>query len=148
MSLLNKPAPDFSLINSEGAKVSLSDFKGKKVLLVFYPGDDTAICTKQLCSYSSGFEEFQNLNIEILGINKDSVESHKKFKEKYKLNLNLLSDPDGKVCKTYNALGLIGVNRTTYLIDEESKIIFENTVLPIFYKDKDDIMTSIKSLIS
>ena len=87
MSLLNEKAPDFTLPNSEGESISLSSFKGKKLLIVFYPGDETMVCTKQLCSYSSGFEDFQKLGIEIIGINMDSVESHKKFKEKYKLFL-------------------------------------------------------------
>jgi thioredoxin-dependent peroxiredoxin len=146
MSLLNDNAPDFTLPNSEGIAVNLKDFSGKKLLIVFYPGDETMICTKQLCSYSSGFEEFQKLGIAIVGINMDSVESHKKFKEKYKLAFPLLSDPDGIVCEKYNAKGLIGVKRSTYLLDENQKVIFENEVLPLFYKDKDDILDAIKKL--
>ena len=77
MSLLNEKAPNFTLPDSEGREVSISDYKGKKVLIVFYPGDETMVCTKQLCSYSSGFEEFQKLGIEIIGINMDSIESQK-----------------------------------------------------------------------
>lgn len=147
MSLLHKNAPAFTLPDSEGREISLSDYKNKKVLIVFYPGDDTAVCTKQLCSYSSGFEEFQNLGVEILGINMNSVESHKAFKAKYKLSFPLLSDSTGKVCDAYNAKGLLGVKRSTYLVDESGKVVFENEVLPVFYKDKDDIIGSIKSLL-
>ncbi|HNK59760.1 MAG TPA: redoxin domain-containing protein, partial [Leptospiraceae bacterium] len=103
-------------------------------------------CTKQLCSYSSGFEDFQKLGIDIIGINMDSVESHKKFKEKYKLAFPLLSDSSGSVCEKYNAKGLLGVKRSTFLLDENQTIIFENEVLPVFYKDKDEVLTEIKKL--
>ena len=147
MSLLNEKAPEFTLPDSEGNRVSLSDFKGKKLLIVFYPGDETAVCTKQLCSYSSGFEDFQKLGIGIIGINVDSIESHKKFKAKYKLAFPLLSDSDGKVCELYKAKGLLGVKRSTYLLDENQTIIFENEVLPLFYKDKDDIIGAIQKLV-
>lgn len=147
MSLLKKKAPDFTLPDSEGKNVSLSDYKGKKVLIVFYPGDDTMVCTKQLCSYSSGFEDFQKLGVEIVGINMDSIESHKKFKDKYKLAFPLLSDPSGEVCVKYNAKGLLGMKRSTYLVDENQVVIFENEVLSVFYKDKDDIMGAIKELV-
>ncbi|MCB1191650.1 MAG: peroxiredoxin [Leptospiraceae bacterium] len=147
MGLLGKPAPNFSLPDSEGNKVSLEDFKGKKVLLVFYPGDETLVCTKQLCSYNSGFEEFVNLGVNILGINTDSIESHKKFRDKYKLQFPLLSDKDGDVCKLYNAKSLIGVKRVTFLVDEKGNIIFENDILPVLYKDKDDIIKEVKKLI-
>ncbi|HMV41470.1 MAG TPA: peroxiredoxin [Leptospiraceae bacterium] len=146
MSLLNEKAPDFTLPNSEGELIALSSFKGKKLLLVFYPGDETMVCTKQLCSYSSGFEDFQKLGIDIIGINMDSVESHKKFKEKYKLAFPLLSDSSGSVCEKYNAKGLLGVKRSTFLLDENQTIIFENEVLPVFYKDKDEVLTEIKKL--
>jgi peroxiredoxin Q/BCP len=147
MSLLNEKAPDFTLPDSEGNPVSLKDFMGKKLLIVFYPGDETMVCTKQLCSYSSGFEDFQKLGIAIIGINMDSVESHKKFKEKYKLAFPLLSDSEGTVCEKYDAKGLLGVKRSTYLIDENQNVIFENEVLPVFYKDKDDIMGAIQKLV-
>jgi thioredoxin-dependent peroxiredoxin len=147
MSLLKKTAPPFTLPDSDGNSVSLSDFQGKKVLLVFYPGDDTMVCTKQLCSYNSGLEDFDKLGVQILGINTDSLESHKKFKAKYKLSFPLLSDATGKVCEAYHAKGFLGVQRTTYLIDEKQTVIFENTVLPVFYKDKDDILKEIQKLL-
>jgi peroxiredoxin len=147
MSLLNKDAIQFTLKDSEGKDYSLSDFSGKKVLLVFYPGDETKVCTEQLCSYSSGFEEFQNLGVQILAINMDSIESHKKFKTKYNLQFPLLSDPSGKVCNAYNAKGLLGVKRSTFLVNENGKIVFENDVLPLFYKDKNEIIDSIKKLV-
>jgi peroxiredoxin len=147
MILLNKKAPDFSLPDSEGNLVKLTDFAGKKLLIVFYPGDETTVCTQQLCSYNSGFEEFQKLGVQIVGINQNSVESHKNFKAKYKLVFPLLSDPTGKVCEAYDAKNFLGVKRSTFLLDENQKIIFENTILPLFYQNKDDIIGSIKKLV-
>ncbi|MDX1958955.1 MAG: peroxiredoxin [Leptospiraceae bacterium] len=148
MTLLGKQAPEFTLPNEKNEQVSLSTKKGKKVLLVFYPGDETAVCTEQLCSYNSGFEDFQKLGVEILGINSDSVESHKKFSDKYKFSFSLLSDPTSEVCKKYNAVGLFGkTKRSTFLIDESGKIIFENEIFPLFYKDKTAILTEIQKLI-
>lgn len=148
MSLLKKKAPEFSLMDSDNYTHTLETYKGKKVLLVFYPGDETAVCTQQLCSYNSGLDDFKNLGVQILGINQDSLESHKKFKEKYKLGFPLLSDPDGTVCEKYNAKGLFGgTKRSTFLINEDSEVIFENEVLPVFYKDREDILKEIRKLI-
>jgi peroxiredoxin len=148
MSLLHKKAPSFSLLDSDQVTHTLDAYKGKKILLVFYPGDETAVCTKQLCSYNSGLDDFKNLGVQILGINQDSLESHKKFKEKYKLNFPLLSDPDGKVCEAYNAKSLFGgTKRATFLINENSEVIFENEVFPLFYKDREEILTEINKLI-
>lgn len=147
MSLLNKTAPVFTLPDGDGNQVSLSDFSGKKVLIVFYPGDETAVCTKQLCSYSSGFEDFQKLGIQIIGINKDDTASHKKFASRFKLGFPLLSDISGSVCKDYDALGILGVKRSTFLVDENGTVVYENTVLPLFYKDKDEILNEIKSVL-
>ncbi|MCB1176862.1 MAG: peroxiredoxin [Leptospiraceae bacterium] len=148
MSLKNKKAPVFSLYDSDNQLHELEKYKGKKVLLVFYPGDDTAVCTKQLCSYNSGLDDFKELGVQILGINQDSLDSHKKFKEKYKLNFPLLSDPDGKICESYNAKSLFGtIKRSTFLINEDSTVVFENEVLPVFYKDREDILKEIKKLL-
>jgi len=140
MSLLNKVAPLFTLPSTEEKNVSLSDFKNQKVLLVFYPGDDTPVCTKQLCSYADGFEEFKIKNVVILGINKDNLESHKKFKAKHNLPFPLLSDESGQVCKVYNANGLLGTKRATFIIDENGIIIYEDYIFPFFFRDKGDIL--------
>lgn len=145
MSLLNKKAPAFTLPSTEGINLSLSDYEGQKVLLVFYPGDDTPVCTKQLCSYASGFEEFLDLNIQVIGINKDSIDSHKKFKAKYNLPFPLLSDPKGDVCESYGANGLLGTKRATFLINENGIIIFEDTIFPLFFRDKSEILSVITS---
>lgn len=146
MSLLNKSAPDFTLPNEEGNEISLKDFKGKKILLVFYPGDNTSVCTKQLCSYSSGMEEFNQLGVNILGISMDSVESHLEFKKKFNLSFPLLSDVSGKIVEQYESKGFLGVQRNLFLIDENGKVIFQNESLPIFYKDTKDVLSELKKL--
>lgn len=125
-----KKAPVFTLKNQDGISVSLKDFNGKKVVLYFYPKDDTSGCTKEACSFRDGFPEFNNLNAVILGISPDSVESHKKFAEKYNLPFTLLSDEPREVIEKYdvwkekNNYGkkYMGVERTTFLIDENGMI--------------------------
>jgi len=146
MSLLNKKAPPFTLPSTEGINLSLSDYDGQKVLLVFYPGDDTPVCTKQLCSYASGFEEFLDRNIQIIGINKDSIDSHKKFKAKHNLPFPLLSDAKGEVCELYGANGLLGTKRATYLINEQGVVVYEDSIFPFFFRDKSEILAVVNSV--
>jgi len=125
-----KKAPLFTLKNQEGKEISLKDFNGKKVVLYFYPKDDTTGCTKEACSFRDGFPQFNNLNAVILGISPDSVASHKKFAEKYNLPFTLLSDESKKVIEKYgvwkekNNYGkkYMGVERTTYIIDKNGTI--------------------------
>lgn len=124
-------APDFTLLDKDGNQVSLSDFKGKKVVLYFYPKDNTPGCTRQACAFASAYGEFQRRGIEVIGVSKDSTVSHAKFVEKYKLPFVLLSDPDLDVANKYcvvkekNIYGkiTIGVVRTTFIIDENCNII-------------------------
>ena len=123
-------APDFTLLNQNGESVSLSDYQGKKVILYFYPKDNTPGCTKQACGFAENYPQFQENDAVILGVSKDSVKSHKKFDEKYQLPFQLLSDPEKSVIETYdvfkekNMYGkkVMGVVRTTYLINEEGII--------------------------
>ena len=123
-------APEFTLLNQDGKEVSLSDFKGKKVVLYFYPKDNTAGCTKQACGFAERYPDFTEKGAEVVGVSKDSVESHRKFVDKYNLPFTLLSDTDKKVIEAYdvwkekNMYGkkTMGVVRTTYLIDEEGII--------------------------
>ena len=124
-------APDFILPDQNGKDHSLSDYRGKKVVLYFYPKDNTAGCTKQACGFAERYPQFKEKDAVILGISKDSVASHKKFEEKYGLPFILLSDTGLDVIKMYdvwkekNNYGKIsmGVVRTTYLIDENGIII-------------------------
>ena len=147
MSLLGKKAPDFSLPDTTGKIVSLRDYANGKVLLVFYPGDETSVCTAQLCSYSDGYEEFRKIGVSIIGINPQSMESHKKFEKKYNFKFPLLSDASGETCKAYGAMGIFGLKRAMTLIDENQNVIFENAVMKLFYKNKDQVLESIQKLL-
>ncbi|WP_294146691.1 thioredoxin-dependent thiol peroxidase [uncultured Clostridium sp.] len=123
-------APEFKLLNQEGKEVSLADYKGKKVILYFYSKDNTAGCTKQACSFAELYPDFREKNAEVIGISKDTVESHRKFAEKYGLPFTILADPDRIAIEAYdvwkekNMYGkkVMGVVRTTYLIDENGMI--------------------------
>ncbi len=123
-------APNFTLCDKDGRKVSLSEFKGKKVVLYFYPRDNTPGCTRQACAFAGLYGEFQRKNVEVIGISRDSVASHIKFAEKYGLPFILLSDPELSAIKAYGVwqekklYGKVsfGVVRTTFIIDEDGNI--------------------------
>ncbi len=126
----NDKAPDFSLISDEGKKINLKDFRGKKVILYFYPKDNTSGCTKEACSFRDSIKSFEKNNAVVIGISKDDISSHKKFKEKYNLPFNLLSDESLETIKNYgvwkekNMYGkkYMGIERTTFIIDEKGII--------------------------
>lgn len=123
-------APDFSLLNQDGKKISLKDFKGNKIILYFYPKDDTSGCTKEACSFNDDLPKFNKIEAVILGVSPDSVKSHKKFSEKYKLKFDLLADEGKEVVELYGVWKeksmygrkYMGVERTTFIIDEKGKI--------------------------
>lgn len=123
-------APDFEGTNQDGKTIRLKDFKGKKVILFFYPKDDTPGCTAEACNLRDNYHEWVKRGFEIIGISPDSEKSHIRFKEKYDLPFNLLADPDKKILKAYGAWGTRkmygrsydGVLRTTYVISEEGII--------------------------
>jgi thioredoxin-dependent peroxiredoxin len=123
-------APDFKLQSDAGKTVSLSDFKGRKVILYFYPKDDTPGCTLEAQNFRNEIDAFRKRGVEILGVSRDSVASHVKFKTKYELPFTLLSDPDNVVCEAYGVWKeksmygkkYMGIERTTFLIDEKGKI--------------------------
>ena len=123
-------APDFTLLDKRGNSVSLSDFLGKKVVLYFYPKDSTPGCTRQACAFAQNHSNFEDKNVVVIGISKDSVASHLKFAEKYELPFVLLSDPELQAIQSYGVwqekklYGKVsmGVVRSTYLIDEQGMI--------------------------
>jgi peroxiredoxin Q/BCP len=115
-------APDFTTIDDEGNTVSLSDFKGKVVVMYFYPKDDTPGCTKQAQSFRDRYAEYQNKDMVVLGVSMDDRASHQKFKEKYGLPFTLLVDSDGAITNAYDVSGGGYAKRVTYIIDGEGKI--------------------------
>lgn len=123
-------APDFSLPDQDGKVHTLSEYAGRKIILYFYPKDNTPGCTKQACGFSELYPQFTEQGAVVLGVSRDSVASHKKFQEKYHLNFTLLSDPELKVIQAYGVwqekknYGKVsmGVVRTTYLIDEKGMV--------------------------
>ena len=123
-------APDFSLPDKDGNTVRLSDFQGKKVVLYFYPKDNTPGCTRQACAFAASYEQFKAQDIVVIGISKDSVASHQKFAQKYDLPFILLSDPELQAIQAYDVwqekklYGKVsmGVVRTTYIINEQGII--------------------------
>ena len=130
MLQIGTKAPDFTLADKDGKEVSLSDFLGKRVVLYFYPKDNTPGCTRQACAFAGAYEEFKNRGVEVIGISKDSVASHVKFAEKYGLPFVLLSDPQREAIEKYGVwqekkmcgkVGM-GVVRTTFIIDENGII--------------------------
>jgi peroxiredoxin Q/BCP len=125
-----RKAPDFSVIDDKGQKVKLSDFKGRKVVLYFYPKDDTPGCTKEACSFRDGISEIKARGAVVLGVSADSVDSHRKFRDKFELNFPLLADTDRKIVEAYGTWKeksmygktYMGIERTTFVIDEQGKI--------------------------
>lgn len=129
-------APDFNLLNEKGESVTWGDFENQKVILYFYPKDDTPGCTTQACSYRDHFDEFVKRGYKIIGVSKDDVKSHQRFLGKYELNFTLLSDPDTTVIQAYDCWKekslygkkYMGTARTIFVIDEHGIIqkVFEN----------------------
>jgi peroxiredoxin Q/BCP len=128
-------APDFKATNTKGETIRLKDLRGQKVVLYFYPKDDTPGCTKEACSFRDAFSAFKKRGIEVIGVSTDSAASHQKFTAKYKLPFTLLADTDHSIADAYGVYGekkfmgrtYLGVKRMTFLIDEKGKIkkVFE-----------------------
>ncbi len=126
-----KPAPDFKLVADDGRTISLKDFRGKRVVLYFYPKDDTPGCTVEACAFRDTLPDVSSAGAVVLGVSRDDSESHRRFKEKFRLNFPLLSDPDTKVHRAYGAWGkkilygkeTEGVIRSTVLIDEQGRVV-------------------------
>ena len=137
---INSPAPDFTLPDGDGNQWRLSEQRGKVVVLLFYPGDETPICTKQMCSVRDRWDDYTATGAEVVGISSDSVESHRKFSEHHNLPLRLLSDTDASVATLYGARSLIPgkVARSVFVIDSNG-VLRHADVRPLgFFKPKDD----------
>ena len=140
-------APEFVLPSTQG-EVRLSQrCKDKSVLLVFYPGDDTPVCTKQLCDYRDHLGVFEDLGVDVLGINPQSLASHEKFAEKHGLSFPLLSDEDKSVCREYGALGLLGMaKRALVLVGSDQTVRWSRVDLPIFHRSASELEEVIEGL--
>ena len=140
MLKVGNKAPSFTLESSTGGKVSLKDFAGKRVVLYFYPKDLTTGCTKQACDFRDSSAALKKKKVVVLGVSKDSMKSHEKFRDKHELNFPLLSDPEGKVCEAYGVWKeksmygrkYMGIERTTFVIGPDGKIekIYEKVKVP------------------
>ena len=123
-------APDFTVTDGDGKTVRLKDFRGKKIVLYFYPKDDTPGCTKEACAFRDSYSKFRKRGIEVLGVSLDSEKSHQKFAKKYDLPFRLLADTDRAISEEYGTYGekkfmgrtYMGIHRMTFLIDEKGKI--------------------------
>lgn len=130
------PAPDFEAQIEGGETLSLKDYRGKWVVLYFYPKDNTPGCTKEACAFRDNMDEITKAGAEVIGVSPDSVGSHDKFKEKHNLNFHLVSDPEKRICDEYGVIGeknmfgkkVVGLKRTTFIIDPEGEIkhVFNN----------------------
>ena len=139
-------APDFKLRDGNGNQWSLADQRGKTVVLLFYPGDETPICTRQMCSVRDRWEDYSSTGAEVVGLSTDSVESHKKFAEHHELPLRLLSDAGGEVARQYGAQSLIPgkVARSVFVIDREGMIRYRDVrPLGLFRPKDDDVLKAI-----
>ena len=138
-------APEIDLPDGEGKRWRLSDARGKTVVLLFYPADETPTCTKQLCSVRDNWAQYQETGAEVVGINSDSIEKHRKFTERFNLPLRLLSDPGGEVIRAYDMRNLITTRRGVVVIDPAGIIRYRQVVFPFFRPSDDDIIAAIRS---
>ena len=141
---LNEPAPDFTLKDGDAREWRLADQRGKVVVLLFYPGDETPVCTRQMCSVRDRWADYQATGAEVVGLSSDSVDSHRKFAEHHDLPLRLLSDADGQVSKIYGARSLIPgkVARSVFVIDANGILRYQD-VRPLgLLKPKDNVIIS------
>lgn len=147
MTELKQRAPDFTLTDADGQSFSLSAHLGERLLLVFYPGDDTPVCTRQLCDYRDGIEQFADLGVRVVGISADDAASHRAFRDKYQLPFVLLSDPDLSVAEQYGCKGLIGMKRGVFLLDETHTIRYRHVeAVAVFRRKRDELLKAIESL--
>jgi peroxiredoxin Q/BCP len=140
-------APDFELPGTGGKAYRLADYRGRKVILAFYPGDFTAVCTKQFCSYRDQGERLDQLGADVLGISPQSVDSHERFTEEERLNVPLLADEDKAVARAYGVLAGPMVRRAIFVIDEEGTIRHRKvTLVGLSFESVDDLEQAVAAL--
>ncbi|NEZ03690.1 peroxiredoxin [Wenzhouxiangella sp. XN201] len=140
-------APDFTLVDDHGEPFTLSKHAGHRILLVFYPGDDTPVCTSQLCDYRDGIEQFEGLGVEVVGISGDDAASHRKFRERHQLPFTLLSDPDLGVAGQYGCRGMLGMKRGVFLVDEGGILRYAHVEsVAVFRRSREELIEVIEQL--
>ncbi len=144
---INEKAPDFVLESDTGASCSLREQAGRRLLLVFYPGDDTPVCTRQLCDYRDGIEAFSDLGVEVIGISRDDADSHRRFRQRHDLPFVLLSDPDLAVAEQYGCKALFGMKRAVFLLDEEQVVRYRHIEsIAVFRRGREELLEAIAAL--
>jgi len=147
MLQVNDKAPELNLKDEQGRAFSLAAHRGERVLLVFYPGDNTPVCTRQMCDYRDGIEAFAGLGVRVVGISNDDADSHRKFKAKYDLPFTLLTDSDLAVAERFDSKGLMGMKRSVFLIDEKGVIRYKHIEsLAMFRRSRDELLREIARL--
>jgi peroxiredoxin Q/BCP len=143
---VGEPAPDFELPGTEGS-FKLSDHRGERVVLLFYPGDNTMVCTKQFCSYRDRPGDFASLGATVVGISSQDLDSHKGFVEKHKLNVPLLADVDRSVASAYSAVNRLGTKRAVIVIDEQGVVRHRHDhALGLDYQSVDELKHALAAL--
>lgn len=146
-SQIDEKAPDFQLEDADGKPFRLSEHQGQRLLLVFYPGDDTPVCTRQLCDYRDGIETFRDLGVEVIGISGDNAESHRRFRDRHQLPFRLLSDPDLTVARLYDCKALVGMKRGVFLLDEGHVIRYRHVEsVAVFRRSREELIEAIGRL--
>ena len=143
---VGEQAPDFELEGTDGP-FRLSDHRGERVVLLFYPGDNTPVCTKQFCSYRDRPEDFSSLGATVVGISAQGLDSHRAFIEKNNLNVPLLADEDGKVAGTYGATGRLGTKRAVVIVDEDGIVRHRHDhLLGLDFQSVDELKAALEAL--
>ena len=142
------PAPDFALPGTDGRTYRLADYRGRWVVLAFYPGDFTPVCTRQFCSYRDGDDRLDDLGVDVLGISPQSVDSHERFRRKHDLTVPLLADEGRSVIRGYGALAPGGlVRRSIFIVDPEGTVRYRHiALLGLHYKDVEALSEALASL--
>jgi peroxiredoxin Q/BCP len=141
------PAPDFELPGTGAKTYRLADYRGRKLILAFYPGDFTAVCTRQFCSYRDQGERLDELDAEVLGISAQSVDSHERFAQEKSLNVPLLADEDKEVARAYGVLAGPMVRRAIFVIDEEGIVRYRKVTLTgLSYESVEDLEQAVASI--
>lgn len=145
MARVGDPAPDFELPDQDGRPWRLSAHRGRWLLLVFYPGDETPVCTRQLCEYRDGIEEFAELEVDVIGISADDAESHRRFRKRRGLPFPLLTDADLSVAARYGCKGLLGMKRGVFLVDPDGVVRYAHIEsVALFRRSRAELVSVIR----